>query len=55
MKLFRWLLLSVVLCSAAALGVIETYEFSSPALEARYKALSQNFDALSVKPKYRRF
>ena len=41
MKLFRWLLLSVALCSAVAWGVIETYEFSSPALEARYKALSQ--------------
>ena len=41
MKLFRWLLLSVALCSAVVWGVIETYEFSSPALEARYKALSQ--------------
>ena len=41
MKLFRWLLLSVALCSAVAWGVIETYEFSAPALEARYKALSQ--------------
>jgi cytochrome c-type biogenesis protein CcmH len=41
MTLFRWLLLTVALCSAAAWGVIETYEFSSPALEARYKALSQ--------------
>ena len=41
MKLFRWLLLSVALCSAVAWRVIETYEFSSPALEARYKALSQ--------------
>lgn len=32
-----WLLLA----SVAALAVIETYEFSSPALEARYHALSQ--------------
>ena len=41
MTLLRWLLLSIALCSAVAWGVIETYEFSSPALEARYKALSQ--------------
>ncbi len=41
-KLFRILgLLCVFGVSASALAVIETYEFSSPDLEARYRALSQ--------------
>ncbi|MBN7798973.1 cytochrome c-type biogenesis protein CcmH [Parahaliea mediterranea] len=33
--------MALLLCSAWAAAVIETYEFSSPALEARYHALSQ--------------
>ena len=39
----RWLLLVLLipLASLNANAVIETYEFSSPELEVRYKALSQ--------------
>lgn len=37
----RLLLAFMVFWSAQSLAVIETYEFSSPALESRYKALSQ--------------
>ena len=37
----RLLLAVMIFWSAQSLGVIETYEFSSPGLEARYKALSQ--------------
>ena len=37
----RLLLAFMVFWSAQSLAVIETYEFSSPGLEARYKALSQ--------------
>lgn len=39
----RWLLLALLipLASLHANAVIETYEFSSPDLEVRYKALSQ--------------
>jgi cytochrome c-type biogenesis protein CcmH len=37
----RLLLAFMIFCSAQSLAVIETYEFSSPGLEARYKALSQ--------------
>ena len=36
----RVLILFLALCVAPALAVIETYEFSSPALEERYQALS---------------
>ena len=35
------LALLLTLAATTAYAVIETYEFSSPALEARYKALSQ--------------
>ena len=35
------LVLLLTLAASTAYAVIETYEFSSPALEARYKALSQ--------------
>jgi cytochrome c-type biogenesis protein CcmH len=37
----RLLLAVMIFWSAQSLAVIETYEFSSPGLEARYKALSQ--------------
>ena len=37
----RLLLAFMVFWSAQSLAVIETYEFSSPGLESRYKALSQ--------------
>lgn len=37
----RVLLFLVMFWSSQTLGVIETYEFSSPDLELRYKALSQ--------------
>ena len=37
----RLLLSMMILWSAQSLAVIETYEFSSPDLEVRYKALSQ--------------
>ena len=37
----RLLLSLMILWSAQSLAVIETYEFSSPELELRYKALSQ--------------
>lgn len=39
--MIRLLLAFVIFWSAQSLAVIETYEFSSPGLEARYKALSQ--------------
>ena len=35
------LVLLLTLAASTTYAVIETYEFSSPALEARYKALSQ--------------
>ena len=37
----RLLLAFMIFWSAQSLAVIETYEFSSPGLESRYKALSQ--------------
>ena len=37
----RLLLAVMIFWSAQSIAVIETYEFSSPGLEARYKALSQ--------------
>ena len=37
----RLLLAVMIFWSGQSLAVIETYEFSSPGLEARYKALSQ--------------
>ena len=37
----RLLLSLMIFWSAQSLAVIETYEFSSPELELRYKALSQ--------------
>ena len=37
----RLLLSLMIFWSAQSLAVIETYEFSSPDLESRYKALSQ--------------
>ena len=37
----RLLLAVMIFWSAQSLAVIETYEFSSPGLESRYKALSQ--------------
>ena len=39
--MFRLLLSLMMFWSAQSLAVIETYEFSSPDLEVRYKALSQ--------------
>jgi cytochrome c-type biogenesis protein CcmH len=36
-----WLLVVMLLLAGAAQGVIETYSFSSPELEARYHQLSQ--------------
>ena len=39
--MIRLLLTFMIFWSAQSLGVIETYEFSSPDLELRYKALSQ--------------
>ena len=39
--MIRLLLAFVIFWSAQSLAVIETYEFSSPDLESRYKALSQ--------------
>ena len=41
MRALQWLLLSVVLLALPALAVIETYEFSDPLLEQRYKLLSE--------------
>lgn len=37
----RWLLCACLLVAGPALALIETYEFSSPELEARYHVLSQ--------------
>ena len=39
--MLRLLLPLIIFCSAQSLAVIETYEFSSPDLELRYQALSQ--------------
>ena len=39
--MFRLLLSLIIFWSAQSLAVIETYEFSTPDLELRYKALSQ--------------
>ena len=39
--MFRLLLSLMIFWSAQSLAVIETYEFSTPDLELRYKALSQ--------------
>lgn len=39
--MFRLLLFLIIFWSAQSLAVIETYEFSTPDLELRYKALSQ--------------
>ena len=39
--MIRLLLAFMIFWSAQSLAVIETYEFSSPDLESRYKALSQ--------------
>ena len=39
--MFRLLLSLMIFWSTQSLAVIETYEFSSPELEVRYKALSQ--------------
>ena len=39
--MFRLLLYLIIFWSAQSLAVIETYEFSTPDLELRYKALSQ--------------
>ncbi len=39
-RLLGLALLSLLLCAGSALAVIETYEFSDPALELRYQALS---------------
>ena len=39
--MIRLLLTLMIFWSAQSLAVIETYEFSSPDLESRYKALSQ--------------
>ena len=39
--MFRLLLSLMIFWSAQSLAVIETYEFSTPDLEVRYKALSQ--------------
>ena len=45
----RLLLSLMILWSAQSLAVIETYEFSSPELELRYKALVRSSVALSAK------
>ncbi len=39
--MFRLLISLIIFWSAQSLAVIETYEFSTPDLELRYKALSQ--------------